>query len=226
MRTRAILGGAAIVAAVGLWHRGAPGDAPASADPRSSCERAGVGALCGAVAGLSSALQNPVAGLSGVGRLPPTTVPGATDPAITQANIDATVCRPGYARSARPSYDVTGPLKRRMMDVEHPGEPMADYELDHLIPISLGGAPLDPRDLWLQPRRGQANAGDKNVLAYVLWRLVCERRLPLATAQTAISRDWTQAYATYATPEDVARYHFRHANDDAPARDRSGATGS
>ena len=84
------------------------------------------------------------------------------------------------------------------------------YELDHLIPISLGGAPLDARDLWLQPRQGQANAGDKNVLAYVLWRLVCERQVPLATAQEAISRDWTKAHETYATPENVAKHHFRY----------------
>ena len=96
------------------------------------------------------------------------------------------------------------------MAAEHPGEAMADYELDHLIPISLGGARLDRRDLWLQPRRGQANAGDKNVLAYVLWRLVCEHRVSLATAQAAIRHDWTQAYQTYAIPENIERYHYRH----------------
>ena len=100
------------------------------------------------------------------------------------------------------------------MAAQHPGESRADYELDHLIPISIGGAPLDQRNLWLQPRRGRANAGDKNDLAYVLWRLVCEHRVPLGTAQRGISRDWTQAYATYATPENIGRYHFRHDEGD------------
>ncbi len=99
-------------------------------------------------------------------------------------------------------------------DAQHPGEPMAAYELDHLIPISLGGAPLHRRDLWLQPRSGEANAGDKNVLAYVLWRLVCEHQVPLRTAQRDISRDWTRAYQIYATPENVAKYHFRHRDGD------------
>jgi len=168
-----------------------------------------VGELCAAVAGLSKTLHNPAIALTGVGRLPPPDVPGATDPSVTEANIDTTICHPGYSRAARPPYSITGPRKRRLMDAQHPGEPMADYELDHLIPISLGGAPLDARDLWLQPRQGQANAGDKNVLAYVLWRLVCEHRVPLATAQTAISHNWTQAYEKYATPENVAKYHFR-----------------
>ena len=142
--------------------------------------------------------------------LPPPEIGGAIDPGVTQLNVEKTICRPGYARSVRPPYAVTGPIKRRLMDAQHPNEPMADYELDHLIPISLGGAPLDQRDLWLQPRRGPANAGDKNVLAYVLWRLVCERRVSLATAQAAIRRDWIAAYRTYATPENVAKYHFRH----------------
>jgi hypothetical protein len=167
------------------------------------------------VTGFSSAVHHPILPLQS-DILPPRTVPGAIDPTITQANIDKTICRPGYAKSMRPSYAVTDPLKRRLMDMQHPGEAMADYELDHLIPISIGGAPLDRRDLWLQPRRGQANAGDKNVLAYVLWRLVCERRVPLATAQHAIARDWTEAYRRYATPQNVAKYHFRHG---AGARD-------
>lgn len=196
----------AIVAAVALWHRPA-------ANGGSACQSAGAGEFCTAVAGLSKALRNPALPLPRPDIVPPPTVPGAIDPKVTQANIDRTICVPGYARSARPAYAITGPLKRRMMDAQHPGEPMADYELDHLIPISIGGAPLDERDLWLQPRRGQANAGDKNVLAYVLWRLVCEHQVPLQTAQAAISRDWTKAYETYATPENVAKYHFRHAEE-------------
>ena len=98
-----------------------------------------------------------------------------------------------------------------MMDAQHPGARMADYELDHLIPISIGGAPLDMRDLWLQPRQGQANADDKNVLAYVLWRLICTHQVQLATAQRDISHDWTRAYQIYATPENIAKYHFQHA---------------
>ena len=173
-----------------------------------------VGTFCDAVTGLSKALHDPMMPFRRASILPPRETPGAIDPAITQANIGATICRAGYARSARPSYAITGPLKRRLMHSQHPGEATADYELDHLIPISIGGAPLDMRDLWLQPRRGQANAGDKNVLAYVLWRLVCQHRVPLDTAQRAISRDWTKAYQTYATPENVAKHHFRHRSNE------------
>ena len=82
------------------------------------------------------------------------------------------------------------------------------------MPALLDRAPLDLRDLWLQPRRGQANAAEKNALAYVLWRMVCERRVPLRTAQQAIQRDWTKAYDTYATQENLARYHFAHRQEE------------
>ncbi len=209
MTGRALLGGAAILAAVTLWHRTPDAD-PMSSDGRSACERAGAGVLCDAASGLSRSIRSSALIATSATRLPPPETPGAVDPFISQTNIDATICRPGYARSVRPAYAITGPLKRRLMDAEHPGEPMADYELDHLNPISLGGAPRDRRDIWLQPRRGQANAGDKNVLAYVLWRLVCDHRVPLATAQAAIRHDWTQAYQTYATPANITRYHYRH----------------
>ncbi len=210
MRGRALFGGAAFLAVVALWHRPPVSRMGVSADARSSCERAGAGEVCEAVTGLSLVLHSSMVPTDRAGRLPPPDVPGATDPAITQGNIAATICRPGYSRSARPPYAVTGPLKRRMMDAQHPGESMSAYELDHLIPISLGGAPLDARDLWLQPRQGQANAGDKNVLAYVLWRLVCTGQVPLKVAQDDIRHDWTRAYQVYATPANIQKYHFRN----------------
>ena len=212
MRLRAVLGGLAIIATVALSRR--PSGLAGAEWKRSSCIAAGAAGFCDAVAGLTAALRNPMLCPNRAGVLPPPGTTGAIDPAVSQANIDGTICRPGYARAARPAYAVTDAYKRHLMDVQHPGERMADYELDHLIPISIGGAPFDARDLWLQPRLGQANAADKNDLAYVLWRLVCEHRVPLRTAQQAISTDWTRAYAIYATPGNIARYRFRHGDAD------------
>jgi hypothetical protein len=210
LKNRALLGGLAVVWAVTLFHRPASEEGKALTDREIGCSGSGASHFCAAVTGLTKSLQNPIFGFNRSNILPPPETPGAVDPAIVPANMDRTICRPGYAKSARPSYAITGPLKRRMLDQQHPGEKMADYELDHLIPISLGGAPIDQRNLWLQPRHGQANAKDKNVLAYVLWRLVCEHEIPLKTAQEAIRSDWTKAYETYATPVNVRRYHFKH----------------
>jgi hypothetical protein len=135
---------------------------------------------------------------------------GATDPRVSQGNIDTTICVPGYARSVRPPYSLTGPIKRRLMQAGHPGERYSGYELDHLVPLSLGGAPADERNLWLEPWTGPMNAGDKDALEYLLWRLVCSHELPLRTAQHEIAGNWVAAYQRFATPENLARFHFRH----------------
>ena len=221
MRGRALLGGGALVAAVALWHRPSVEERAGHNERGSTCSGTRTGYFCDAITGLSKALRDPLLPMNHGGVLPPRETPGAVDPRITQANIDTTICQPGYAGAARPPYSVTGPLKHRLMQAQHPGEPLDEYELDHLIPISLGGAPLDQRDLWLQPRRGPANADAKNILAYVLWRLVCDHQVSLATAQRAISSDWTKAYQLYATPENVTRYHFRHPEN---GRDEQGST--
>jgi len=136
--------------------------------------------------------------------------PGVTDVSVSQANIDQTICVPGYAKSVRPAYAFTGPLKRRLMRARHPGESFRLYELDHLIPLSIGGAPSDPHNLWLEPWTGQNNAADKDALEFVLWRLVCRHEVPLATAQGAIASNWIAAYQRYATPENLTRFHFSH----------------
>lgn len=209
-----MLGGVAVVTTLAVSHQPSAEHGSSGSQARSTCAALGTDYFCDALTGLETSFRDPTRAMNRTTILPPPETPGVVDPAITQANIGSTICRPGYARSVRPAFAVTAPIKHRLINARHPGETMADYELDHLIPISLGGAPLDLRDLWLQPRRGRANSGDKNALAYVLWRLVCERRVPLRTAQAAISRDWTKAYDTYATPENLAKYHFRHGAED------------
>jgi hypothetical protein len=70
------------------------------------------------------------------------------------------------------------------------------YEEDHLVPLDLGGAPYDPRNLWPEPRVTPDgwNADLKDELEAVLSRQVCSGRVPLAEAQAAIAADWTAAY--------------------------------
>ena len=71
--------------------------------------------------------------------------PGAVDARITQANIAATICRPGYARSVRPPYTITRQLKRdAMIRSGHYGERYSAYEFDHLVPLSLWGCSDGP----------------------------------------------------------------------------------
>lgn len=66
------------------------------------------------------------------------------------------------------------------------------YELDHLISRELGGAPLDPRNLWPEPndhpRPGFANS--KDILENRLHDDVCAGRITLTQAQHTIRIGW------------------------------------
>src|SRR5439155_1333168 len=75
------------------------------------------------------------------GRLPdPRCTPGAVDPNVTQANLRATICHPGYTKTVRPSASVTSRFK---YEVAYPAyrEPHSrKTELDDLVSLQPGGA--------------------------------------------------------------------------------------
>ena len=130
--------------------------------------------------------------------------PGAIDPRVTQANLRRTICRPGgYTRSVRPPERYTERLKRRLIAAYgYADRRLGHYELDHLIPLGVGGAPRDPRNLWPQPHRVVGGWGSyaKDRLELRLHDLVCPGRLPLARALRAIADDWIAAYRRYLGP--------------------------
>ncbi len=128
--------------------------------------------------------------------------PGATGSAVTSATTADTICRTGYTRTVRPPESYTYALKRRQLDsgyTWHGVTASRAYEEDHLIPLELGGAPTDPRNLWPEfndhPSRDAANT--KDLLENRLHDLVCSGRLALAVAQQAIAGDWWAAYEHY-----------------------------
>src|SRR6476620_1144150 len=105
-------------------------------------------------------------------------IPGAVDPHVTQATIHDTICQRGYTARVRPPRKVTDAIKRRLAN-GLPGSPR-DYELDHLIPIGLGGDPRSPNNLWLQTWPDAA-VKDRDELR--LHRAVCAGRMTLEQAQ-------------------------------------------
>jgi 5-methylcytosine-specific restriction endonuclease McrA len=69
-----------------------------------------------------------------------------------------------------------------------PTGPHPDFEVDHLIPLDLGGAD-DDRNLWPEPRRSierEWNAERKDLLEWKLADLVCSGRLDLTVAPCKI----------------------------------------
>ncbi|MDQ6745298.1 MAG: hypothetical protein M3Z27_04685 [Actinomycetota bacterium] len=121
----------------------------------------------------------------------PRCTPGAVDRRVTQADIHSTICRRGYTRRVRPPEAVTRVEKRASMVAYGDSGSSRRYEYDHLIPLELGGAPNDPRNLWPEPGR---TPNPKDALEDRLRRQVCDGVLPLGAARHQIARDWVAAY--------------------------------
>jgi len=117
--------------------------------------------------------------------------PGVIAPAVTQGNIQRTICRPGYSSSVRPPESVTAPEKRASMRAYGDTGSPRQYEYDHLISLELGGAPNDLRNLWPEPG---ASPNPKDRLENRLHKLVCNGSMTLASAQREIATDWVTAY--------------------------------
>lgn len=81
----------------------------------------------------------------------PACTSGATDGGLPMAQP----CPVAHTKQIRPPASYTDALKRAQMraygDI---GSPVR-FEEDHLIPLALGGAPRDPRNLWPEPHPRQ-----------------------------------------------------------------------
>ena len=114
--------------------------------------------------------------------------PGALNPAVTQATIAQTICKPGWADTVRPPSSYTTALKRRqMLDYGETGL-LSSYEEDHLVALAAGGAPTDPRNLFPQPI---AAAHVKDQLENAVHRAVCAGRITLVQGQDQLLTQWS-----------------------------------
>jgi len=109
--------------------------------------------------------------------------PGALNPAVRLGTISKTICVKGWTKTVRPPVSYTNALKiQQMVLYEETGSPSA-YEEDHFIPLELGGAPKNPKNLWPEPR-AQSKVSDP--LETQLKRKVCRGVLTLTKARAAI----------------------------------------
>ena len=109
--------------------------------------------------------------------------PGALNPRVRQSTIKKTICKRGWTRMIRPSVRYTNALKLRQMILYRESGSPSDYEEDHFIPLELGGAPRNPRNLWPEPHN-QSSMSDP--LETKLKRQVCRGTLTLAAARAAV----------------------------------------
>jgi hypothetical protein len=109
--------------------------------------------------------------------------PGARNPSVTQSTIRSTICSATWVARARPSAAYLRRLKASQMRRYGEAGPVRLYEEDHLIPLELGGAARNPRNLWPEPvtRAHKVDAVEQHLHAQV-----CSGRLTLRLAQSKI----------------------------------------
>ncbi|MFZ1043626.1 MAG: hypothetical protein WCA79_19840 [Anaerolineales bacterium] len=134
----------------------------------------------------------------------PSLTPGVIDPRVTQANIKSTICKKGYTASVRPPESYTEPLKKKDIALYgYADTKLADYEMDHLVPLEVGGSPTDPQNLWPEPHKGEWNSFVKDQLENKINALICDGQISLAAGQDAFITNWIEAYQKYISPTPI-----------------------
>jgi hypothetical protein len=142
----------------------------------------------------------------------PARTPGALNPDITPATFHQRICVEGAAQYRPAASYTTGLKKKQLREHDYRDQYPSDYEEDHLIPLSLGGHPRNPKNLWPQPWHGEWGAHKKDRLEFALYKGACRGELTLAEAQAAFTPDWTRSYRRYESL--VKKYRYKHAGED------------
>ena len=88
--------------------------------------------------------------------------------------------------TVRPSTAYTQAIKRKMLREAGVSESESiKYELDHFVPLALGGHPRKLENVWLQRWDGPWNARVKDRLEHALQLKVCSGHMELDTARDA-----------------------------------------
>lgn len=145
-------------------------------------------------------------GCSMVGALPdPACTPGAVFENITLEQI----CMPGYTKTAR---NVSAKLRKIIYaeyGISYP-EPHGSYEVDHLIPLTIGGS-NDEANLWPEAADPVPGFKEKDVVEIYLHDEVCAGRVALGVAQVRIASDWLSLY-NHLTADQIAEIRARYRN--------------
>ncbi len=106
-------------------------------------------------------------------------------------SIGHTICVKGWTATVRPPASYTSRIKVHLLREQGlPLELIGDFQLDHRIPLALGGAPSDLRNLRLEDAD---DADKKDDVEKCLARAVCAGRIALDEARRRIWTDWKEA---------------------------------
>lgn len=103
---------------------------------------------------------------------------------VTQDNISQNICVSGWTATVRPPVSYTSYLKTEELHFENNDQGVvSDYELDHRIPLELGGNPYRTENLWMEPHTKSEHS---DPLENSLKRQVCAGTLTLNDARWKI----------------------------------------
>lgn len=124
----------------------------------------------------------------------PALTPGAKNLHLTKAVICSSVFRTADYRT------VTDKTKKNVFErYGIPWEKRNNYEVDHLIPLEIGGSNLIT-NLWPQPYLPRPGAHEKDVIENRLHKEMCAGALTLEEAQTEIIQNWKEIYLRHSKP--------------------------
>lgn len=123
----------------------------------------------------------------------PSHTPGATNPDVTQDNIQQTICVKGFTKTIRPSSSYTNKLKREQLDTYYKDQgEMNTVEEDHLVPLTVGGHPTDVENLWPESYSGEYGAIYKDNCEVATGRAICSGGVMLLEAQQGFMVNWIE----------------------------------
>jgi hypothetical protein len=131
----------------------------------------------------------------------PNLTPGATDPEVTEANIKESICKVTHFTwtegHAPPASYLENLAQEQIKQYGYTDTVIKHYQMDHLIPLSLGGHPTDSKNIWPQLLLAKWSARRKDYLEEVLHDKVCKGELGLKEAQDLFRTNWIEAYKKY-----------------------------
>lgn len=120
----------------------------------------------------------------------PSLTPGVAD---SNATVNM-ICTSGYTKQVRA---VSNSTRHKVFSLYNVDPKSDKFEVDHLIPLELGGS-NDIKNLWPQSYTSQPwNAKLKDRIENKLNDLVCSGQMQLKDAQAAISKNWIEIYKHY-----------------------------
>ena len=126
---------------------------------------------------------------------------GASNPAVSQSNVKATICSKNWLSKNQPNRNFLSQSKILELKTSYSQSYKAfkDSQIveDLLIPVNLGGSINSISNLWPLPKVGEFGSDTKRLLEDKLNSLVCTGKVSLSDAQIAISSNWYSALQKY-----------------------------